>query len=267
MELFMTRIIAVAIPKGGTGKTTTTINLGAALAERGQRVLLVDFDPSGALTQALGVQSDGQTVYSAISAYLSSYEPQLDSVIQTTDAGVAVVPADARLNLANGQLVAVQRGENVLRNLLLPIADHYDVILIDTLPYLGILVDNALTAAQEIIVPLQTEFLATLSVDLMIDHVAVLRRSDPTASLRITGILLTHADRTVMSRQVVAYTRDELTTGRSVDAPVFKTVIRRSVRFAEAQAMGKTILAYDPQGEPAQAYRALAQEVLDAAPH
>lgn len=262
----MTRIIAVAIPKGGTGKTTTTINLGAALVEYGQRVLLVDFDPSGALTQALGVQGDGQTIYSAIASYLSSYEPQLDQVIQRTDGGLDVVPADARLNLANGQLVAVQRGEYVLRNLLLPVAPRYDIILIDTLPYLGILVDNALTAAQEIILPLQTEFLATLSVDLMIDHVAILRRSDPTASLRITGILLTHADRTVMSRQVAAYTRDELTAGRAVDAPVFKTVIRRSVRFAEAQAMGKTILEYDPQGDAAQAYRALAQEVLDAAP-
>jgi len=262
----MTRIIAVAIPKGGTGKTTTTINLGAALVERGQRVLLVDFDPSGALTQALGVHADGQTIYSAIAAYLNTYEPQLDQVIQQTGAGVDVVPADARLNLANGQLVAVQRGEYVLRNLLLPVAARYDIILIDTLPYLGILVDNALTAAQEIILPLQTEFLATLSVDLMIDHVAILRRSDPTASLRITGILLTHADRTVMSRQVAAYTRDELTAGRAVEAPVFKAVIRRSVRFAEAQAMGKTILEYDPQGDAAQSYRALAQEVLDAAP-
>ena len=262
----MTRIIAVAIPKGGTGKTTTTINLGAALAERGQRVLLVDFDPSGALTQALGVQADGQTIYTAIAAYLTTYDPQLNTVIQRTNAGLDVVPADARLNLANGQLVAVQRGEYALRNLLLPIAARYDIILIDTLPYLGILVDNALTAAQEIILPLQTEFLATLSVDLMIDHVAILRRSDPTAHLRITGILLTYADRTVMSRQVAAYTRDELTTGRAVDAPVFKTVIRRSVRFAEAQAMGKTILEYDSQGEAAQTYRALAQEVLDAAP-
>jgi chromosome partitioning protein len=261
----MTRIIAVAIPKGGTGKTTTTINLGAALAERGQRVLLVDFDPSGALTQALGVQADGKTIYTAIASYLNSYEPQLDQVIQRTQVGLDVVPADARLNLANGQLVAVQRGEYVLRNLLLPVTERYDIILIDTLPYLGILVDNALTTAQEIILPLQTEFLATLSVDLMIDHVAILRRSDPTAQLRITGILLTHADRTVMSRQVAAYTRDELTTGRAVEAPVFKTVIRRSVRFAEAQAMGKTILEYDPQGEAAQAYRALAQEVLDAA--
>jgi cellulose biosynthesis protein BcsQ len=114
--------------------------------------------------------------------------------------------------------------------------------------------------------PLQTEFLATLSVDLMMNHVAILRRSDPTASLRITGILLTHADRTVMSRQVVAYTRDELTTGRAVDAPVFKAVIRRSVRFAEAQAMGKTLLEYDAHGDAAQAYRALAPEILDAAP-
>ena len=107
----MTRIIAISIPKGGTGKTTTTINLGAALAERGQRVLLVDFDPSGALTQALGVQAEGQTVYSAITAYLATYDPQLDAVIRQTAAGVDVVPADARLNLANGQLVAVQRGE------------------------------------------------------------------------------------------------------------------------------------------------------------
>ncbi|HET6262006.1 MAG TPA: AAA family ATPase, partial [Chloroflexia bacterium] len=159
----MTRIISVAVPKGGTGKTTTTLNLGAALAAHGQRVLLVDFDPQGNLTQALGLRPGDleHTAYSAIKYFLTRFEPQLDLAIHHTSAGVDLVPASARLNLANDELaVAIQR-EYVLQRLLAPSTSHYDCILIDTLPYLGVLVVNALTAAQEVIIPLQAEYLAT----------------------------------------------------------------------------------------------------------
>ena len=259
----MARIIAVAVPKGGTGKTTTTINLGTALAAQGQRVLLVDFDPQGNLTQALGLRPGDleHTVYSAIKYFLTRFEPQLDLAIQPISAGVDLVPASARLNLANDELaVAIQR-EYVLQKLLAPIAPRYDVILIDTLPYLGVLVINALTAAQEVIIPLQAEYLATESVALILDQVQLMRRSGLSPNLQITGILLTMIDqRTVINREAIEYARKVF--GGKIN--VFETMIKRSVRFPESQASHQSILQYDPHGEGARAYSALAEEVLRA---
>lgn len=255
------RIIAVAVPKGGTGKTTTTINLGAALAERGQRVLLVDFDPQGNLTQALGLRPGDleYTVYSAIKHFLARFEPQLDLVIRPTAAGVDLAPTSARMNLANDELaVAIQR-EFVLKKLLAPLASRYDVILIDTLPYLGVLTLNALTAAHEVIVPMQPEYLATESVALILDQIAQVRRAGVNPNLTVAGILLTMVDpRTVLHREAVEYARRTL----GAQVRVFETVIKRSVRFPESQASHQTILQYDPQGDGAQAYRALAAEVI-----
>src|SRR6266545_2804195 len=231
----MTRIISVAVPKGGTGKTTTALNLGAALAEQGHRVLLVDFDPQGNLTQALGLRPGDleHTAYSAIKYFLTRFEPQLDLAIQPTSAGVDLVPASARLNLANDELaVAIQR-EYVLQKLLAPVAPRYDFILIDTLPYLGVLVVNALTAAHEVLIPLQAEYLATESVALIIDQVQLMRRSGLNANLSIAGVLLTMVDpRTVLHREAVEYARREL--GNHLR--IFNTVIKRSVRFPESQA-------------------------------
>lgn len=260
----MARIIAVAVPKGGTGKTTTTLNLGAALAERGQRVLLVDFDPQGNLTQALGLRPGDveHTVYTAIKSFLTRFEPQLEQAIVPTAAGVDLAPASARLNLANDELaVAIQR-EYVLQKLLAPVAPRYDIILIDTLPYLGVLVLNALAAAHEVLIPLQAEYLAAESVELILDQVQLMRRSGLNARLAITGILLTMIDqRTVINREAVEHARRKY--GGQVT--VFETMIRRSVRFPESQASHQPILRYDPQGEGARAYRALAEEVLRAA--
>jgi chromosome partitioning protein len=259
----MTRIISVAVPKGGTGKTTTTINLGAALAEQGQRVLLVDFDPQGNLTQALGLRPGDleHTAYSAIKYFLTRYEPQLDLAIRPTANGVDVVPASARLNLANDELAVAMQREYVLQKLIAPIAPRYDFILIDTLPYLGVLVVNALVAAQEIIIPLQAEYLATESVALILEQVQLMRRSGLNPNLTITGILLTMVDqRTVINREAVEYARK--TFGSQVN--VFETMIKRSVRFPESQASHQSIIQYEPHGEGARAYRALAAEVLHA---
>jgi chromosome partitioning protein len=256
----MARVIAIAVPKGGTGKTTTTLNLGAALAEQGQRVLLVDFDPQGNLTQALGLRPSEleHTVYSAIKYFLTRFEPQLDLAVRATSAGVDIVPTSARLNLANDELaVAIQR-EFVLQKLLAPLLPRYDYILIDTLPYLGVLVVNALTAAHEVLIPLQAEYLATESVALMLDQVQLMRRSGLNATLEITGILLTMIDqRTIISREAIEHARTVF--GHHVR--VFDTMIKRSVRFPESQASHETILRYDPQGEGARAYRTLAEEV------
>jgi chromosome partitioning protein len=259
----MARIIAVAVPKGGTGKTTTTLNLGAALVEQGKRVLLIDFDPQGNLTQALGLRPGDveHTIYSAIKYMLTRFEPQLELAIRPTASGLDLVPASARLNLANDELaVAIQR-EFVLQKLIAPVAASYDYILIDTLPYLGVLVVNALTAAHEVLIPMQAEYLATESVELILEQVNLMRRSGLNPKLSITGILLTMIDqRTVINREAIEYARRKY--GHQVT--VFDTMVRRSVRFPESQASHQTILAYDPQGEGAKAYRALAEEVIRA---
>lgn len=261
--MHMTQIIAVAVPKGGTGKTTTTLNLGAALVERGQRVLAVDFDPQGNLTRALGFgpRDLTHTVYTAIQSFLTTYEPALEQTIVPTNAGIDLVPANVRLNLANSELTTALSGEFVLQKLLDPILPRYDVVLIDTLPYLGILVVNALVVAQSVLIPLETEYLATESVGLMLDQVRLMRKSGLNRELNIMGILLTMVDqRTNLHRQVIEYVREEFGN----QAPIFETMIKRSVRFPESQAMHQSILAYDSQGEGAQAYRALAAEVLRA---
>lgn len=256
----MARILAVAVPKGGTGKTTTTLNLGAALAEQGKRVLLVDFDPQGSLTVACGVRANEveHTIHSAMKYFLATYESQIDLAIRPTPAGVDLVPANIRLNLANAELTIATQGELVLQKLLAPIADRYDAILIDTLPYLGILVVNALVAAHEVLIPLEAEYLAAESVALMLEQIQFMRRSGLNPNLSVCGILLTQVDaRTVLSRQVIEYARKEFGTR----VPVFETIVKRSVRFPESQAYHQPILQYEPNGDGARAYRALAAEV------
>lgn len=259
----MARVIAVAVPKGGTGKTTTTINLGAALVEQGKRVLLVDFDPQGSLSLALGERPDEEqpTIHSAMKYYLSTFDPQLELAIRPTAIGADLVPATIRLNLANAELTIAPQGELVLKKLLAPLLPRYDFILIDTLPYLGILVENALVAAQEVVIPLEAEYLAAESVSLMLQQIQFMRKSGLNPNIKVSGILLTHVDtRTVLNRQFAEFARKEF--GSQVR--VFNTVIRRSVRFPESQAYHQSILQYDPQGEGAKAYRRVAQEVVDA---
>lgn len=257
----MTRIIAIAVPKGGTGKSTTTLNLAAALAEQGQRVLVVDLDPQGNLTQSLGLNPDAQpqTIYSAIKHYLQQFESRLDEAIVTTKIGADLVPASALLNLANDELALAIERERVLQRLLEPVQHLYDFVLIDTLPYLGVLVQNALVAAGEVLIPLQAEYLATRSIRLMLDQIDVMRRSRLNPELRVSGIVLTMVDqRLVINREVVAYAQQKI----GARAPIFQTMIKRSVRFPESQAAHQSILQFDPSGSGADGYRALAQEVL-----
>ncbi|MCB0078798.1 MAG: AAA family ATPase, partial [Anaerolineales bacterium] len=209
----MARIIAIAVPKGGTGKTTTTINLGAALAETGERVLLVDFDPQGNLTQALGFSPSSlqTTIYEAIREFTTTFDPNLRPTILPTRFGVDIIPASARLNLANDELATAVRREYVLQKLLEPLAGDYDYILIDTLPYLGVLVLNALVAADEVLVPLQPEYLATESVLLLFNQVEMMRRSRLNPELEVTGILLTMVDeRTIIHREAVEHVREHI---------------------------------------------------------
>ena len=255
------RIMAVAIVKGGVGKTTTALNLGAALVEQGQRVLLVDCDPQCSLSLALGVEIRDvtQTLSSIFSEYLSTYDAQLKDAIMSTSIGVDLVPSSIRLGRIDKELNYANQREFMLQKLLAPVADQYDVILLDTMPATNNLVTNALVAAHEVIIPLEPEYLSVESLAMTLEDIEQIRRSGLNPSLDVTGVLLTQVDpRTVLHREVVDYTRAEFSTR----VTVFDTVIKKSIRFPESQARHQSILHYEPHGEGATAYRALAQEVL-----
>lgn len=265
----MTRIITVALPKGGTGKTTTTLNLGAALHEQGQRVLLVDIDPTGSLTNALGIPAASieHSTASVILDYLTTFEPNLEPAIRSTDSGMDVVPAGrtgvARhdLSAAHAAVEQAMQREWVVSKILQTAVDRYDAILIDTPPNLGILVKAALVAATEILIPLEAEYLATESVTMILQEVYRMRKQG-LDHLKVRGIVLTQVDqRTVLHREVISYARTQF--GSHV--PVLQTMIRRSIRVPESQSRHVSMLEYEPKGEVAEAYRALAREVTNAA--
>ena len=251
------RIIALCNQKGGVGKTTTTINLGAALAEVGRRVLLVDFDPQGALSVGLGVRGgDGQpTVYDLLMG--SSREIDVRDVIRTTATeGLDVLPADIDLSAAEVQLVNEVAREQALTRVLRPVLDDYDAILIDCQPSLGLLTVNALTAAHGVIIPLETEYFALRGVALLVETIEkITDRLNPV--LQIDGILPTMVDgRTLHSREVVASVTEHF------GELVYTTPIRRTVKFPDATLAAEPITSYAKYHPGADAYRRLAREVI-----
>ncbi|GAC1387270.1 MAG: ParA family protein [Herpetosiphon sp.] len=257
----MGRVLAVAITKGGVGKSTTALNLGAALSEQGQRVLLVDCDHQCSLTLATGVvvQEVRHSLHTAIIEYLASFEPGLEQSIMSTPVGIDLVPSSVRLTRADKELNFAPQREFVLQKLLVPIRLHYDVIIIDTEPATNNLVTNALVAADEVLVPLEPEPLAVESLAVTLEDIAQIRRSGLNPHLIVSGVLLTKVDsRRKMHQEAVQYTRDEF--GPRVR--IFHTLIKDTVRFPESQALHQTILQYEPRGEGAAAYRALAEEVV-----
>jgi chromosome partitioning protein len=249
------RIIAMCNQKGGVGKTTTTINLGAALAECGRRVLLVDFDPQGALSVGLGVNTHelDLTVYNLLMQRGVTID---DVLIKTNVAGLDLLPSNIDLSAAEVQLVTEVAREMTLQRVLRPVINEYDYILIDCQPSLGLLTINALTAAHGVMVPLECEFFSLRGLALLIDTVEkVKERLNP--DLELDGVLATMYDaRTTHSRQVLA---------RVVEAfgdRVFDTVIARTVRFPETTVAGEPITTWAPGSSGARAYRSLAREVL-----
>jgi chromosome partitioning protein len=258
------RVIAVAIPKGGTGKTTTTLNLGAALAERGQRVLLIDCDPQGSLTVAMGCDPNRleYTLQDAIEHYTETFESTIDRAILTTEEGIDLVPATARLNKSNTDLHNALAPQQVLGKLVAPLRTRYDLILIDTLPYLGVLVQNALVAADEVLIPLQAQALASESARLMVQHIQQIRRSGLNPRLRILGFLLTQVDpAATVQREYVTFARR--TFGE--DGMVFTAMIENRPVVQESQTAGvrQSLFRYRPTDLVTNAYRALAQEVIN----
>jgi chromosome partitioning protein len=249
------RVIAMCNQKGGVGKTTTAINLGAALAEYGRRVLLVDFDPQGSLSVGLGLNPHDME----LSVYNLLLEPGVrldDVVVPTGVAGMDLLPSNIDLSAAEVQLVHEVAREQTLQRVLGPAVDDYDVILIDCQPSLGLLTINALTAADGVIVPLECEYFALRGVALLkttIDKVQ--ERLNP--KLTIDGVLGTMYDgRTLHGREVME---------RLVQAwgdTVFHTVIRRTVKFSDSTVAGEPITSYAGASAGAEAYRQLAREVL-----
>jgi chromosome partitioning protein len=249
----MPRVIAVANQKGGVAKTTTVHALGTALASQGQRVLLVDLDPQACLTYSLGI--DPETLDHSIHDCFVRHIAAADVVVKVGD--VVVLPATIELAGSEVHLLARTGREFALRKILEPIRDDYDVVLIDCPPSLGVLTITALTAADEVVIPMQCEALSQRGVAQLIETIGDVREYTNQA-LRIAGVIATMYDgRTNEGRRVLEEVSSR--TGLTVLEPP----IRRSVRFAEAPAAGRSIVEHSPKHAGAEAYRALARSLLE----
>lgn len=251
----MSRVFAITNQKGGVGKTTTAINLAAALAANDFKVLVIDSDPQGNATTGLGVAKDPSRP-SLYHVLLADTPPQ-EAIVETEFEGLHLISADKNLVGANLELVDLPNREFRLRERIASIREEYRFILIDCPPALDLLTLNALIAADSVLVPIQCEFFALEGISELMDTIERIRQGFE-HPLAVEGILLTmFDDRNNLTRQVAA----DL-TGFFGDQ-VFKTVIPRSIRLAEAPSFGKPILAYDPRSRGAESYIKLAKEILD----
>jgi chromosome partitioning protein len=250
------KIVAIANQKGGVGKTTTAVNLGAALAELGHRILIVDLDPQANATSSFGLQAIEQT---------SLYEPLLggasitERIFPTEREALFIVPADLDLAGAEVEIARMPNHLTRLAETLKPLhADEtFDFVFLDCPPSLGILMSNALAAADELLTPIQCEYFALEGLVKIVRLIEQVRNSGVNTHLEISGIVMTMFDgRTNLSEQVVAEVRGHF------GERVYETVIPRSVRLSEAPSFGKSILEYAPSGAGSQAYRALAREFI-----
>ncbi len=248
----MAKTIAITNQKGGVGKTTTSVNLSAILADMGQKTLMIDLDPQGNATSGLGLEAGKQSIYEVIMG-----QGNLADVIEKTDyKRLSVAPSDIRLAGAELELVDEEDREYQLRQVLEPVKADYDFILIDCPPSLGLLTLNALAAADSVLIPIQCEYYALEGVTSLMSTISRVRRSINT-HLEIEGVLLTMLDgRTNLGLQVVDQVK------KHFKKQVYATTIPRSVRLGEAPSHGEPIHIYDPRSAGALAYRALGEEVL-----
>lgn len=251
------RTLAVANQKGGSAKTTTTLHVGAALAARGRRVLLVDMDPQGHLAEGFGLPAGG--LEHELSEVLDGKRP-LREVVRTVRPNLDLAPSNIRLSYLEAVLFTRLQREARLKRALAGSADRYDLVLVDCPPSLGILTVNALAAADAVLVPMACEFYAMLGVSLLLQTIEEMR-AEINPGLRVLGVAPTKSTRTVHAREVLVRTREEL----AGTVRVFDAVVPESVRFREATALGKTIFEHAPGSRGAVAYEQLAEEVACAA--
>jgi len=248
------RVIVFANQKGGVAKTTTTLNLGVAFAERGQRVLIIDLDPQGNLTMSQGLNPDAieRSMFDVLVHRLP-----ISEVIHKVEVDIAVASIDlAGAELALSSLIGRERA---LEKALLEVRDRYDFVLIDTPPSLGLLTINAFVAGTGVIVPVQCEYLSLRGL-VQLENTLSMVRENLNPDVRVEGILPTMLDsRTLHAREAIEILEENF------GELVYKTRIRKTVRYAEAPVKGQSVLKYDPKGSAAEAYRELAKEVLDGA--
>jgi chromosome partitioning protein len=240
--------------KGGVGKTTTTINMAAALAEYGRKVLLVDFDPQGALSAGMGVNAnDIATIYDLM---LSKIKVTKEVVVKTRFENIDLLPANIDLSAAELVLVSEMGREKILKNILKQVSDDYDLILIDCQPSLGLLTVNALTAAHGVIIPMNCEYFALRGVALLVETIDKVR-DNINEAIQLDGILATMYDpRTLHSREVLDRLHEVF------GEKVFRSVIGRTVKFPDATVAGEPITTFAPTSDAAESYRTVARELV-----
>ena len=250
----MGRIIAIANQKGGVGKTTTAINLSACLAEKEQHVLVIDIDPQGNTTSGFGVDKESleDTIYELILGESDLDKCLIENVVDNLD----ILPSNVNLAGAEIDLIGVENREYILRDKIAPIADNYDYIIIDCPPSLTMLTVNAMTTANTVLVPIQCEYYALEGLSQLL-HTINLVQSRLNPDLEMEGVVFTMFNsRTNLSLQVVENVKDNL------NQTIYKTIIPRNVRLAEAPSHGIPINLYDPKSAGAESYRLLAEEVM-----
>lgn len=258
----MARIIAIAMQKGGVGKTTTAVNLAAAMAKLGKKVLAVDLDPQGNLTEHAGFDPDtlSPTIYEPFKAEVDGLGRDVRASIYRSEEGFDILPSQQELSLIELTLVNTLSRERVLETILGDVKEDYEYVLIDCGPSLGLLVINALTAADSVVVPVQTEYLAARGAFMVLSTIETVRRKKLNADLEIEGILLTMANtRTILTREIIAEVETQFGPGN----PIFDPIVKRSIKFAESAAEGMSMVKYQPRSQGAHAYLDVANTIIE----